>query len=101
MKVDRGKKKLKANRLGENGNLESGKAPAIVRFQSFLSARSVRGNCKESQVKAPVVNALGGGFDLEDVDIAGPIGREVLVNVHDGYAALEDGSFTRVVVTSF
>jgi S-(hydroxymethyl)glutathione dehydrogenase / alcohol dehydrogenase len=32
-------------------------------------------------VKALVVNALGRGFDFEDVDIAGPIGREVLVNV--------------------
>jgi S-(hydroxymethyl)glutathione dehydrogenase/alcohol dehydrogenase len=32
-------------------------------------------------VKALVVNALGRGFDFEDVDIAAPIGREVLVNV--------------------
>lgn len=32
-------------------------------------------------MKALVVNALGRGFDLEDVDIAAPIGREVLVNV--------------------
>jgi len=32
-------------------------------------------------MKALVVNALGGGFDLEDVDIASPIGREVLVDV--------------------
>jgi S-(hydroxymethyl)glutathione dehydrogenase / alcohol dehydrogenase len=32
-------------------------------------------------VKALVVNALGGGFDLEDVQIAAPIGREVLVHV--------------------
>jgi S-(hydroxymethyl)glutathione dehydrogenase/alcohol dehydrogenase len=32
-------------------------------------------------VKALVVNALGRGFDLEDVYIAAPIGREVLVNV--------------------
>jgi hypothetical protein len=30
MKVDRGKKKLKANRFGENGNLEAGKAPTMV-----------------------------------------------------------------------
>ena len=28
-------------------------------------------------MKALVVNALGRGFDLEDVDIAAPIGREV------------------------
>lgn len=32
-------------------------------------------------MKALVVNALGGGFDLEDIDIATPIGREVLVDV--------------------
>jgi S-(hydroxymethyl)glutathione dehydrogenase / alcohol dehydrogenase len=32
-------------------------------------------------VKALVVNALGRGFDCEDVDIAAPVGREVLVNV--------------------
>jgi len=32
-------------------------------------------------VKALVVNALGRGFELEDADIAAPMGREVLVNV--------------------
>jgi S-(hydroxymethyl)glutathione dehydrogenase / alcohol dehydrogenase len=32
-------------------------------------------------MKALVVNALGQGFDLEDVQIATPIGREVLINV--------------------
>jgi S-(hydroxymethyl)glutathione dehydrogenase / alcohol dehydrogenase len=32
-------------------------------------------------MKALVLNALGRGFDFEDVDIATPIGREVLVNV--------------------
>jgi hypothetical protein len=32
-------------------------------------------------MKALVVNAVGGPFDFEDVDIAGPIGREVLVDV--------------------
>jgi S-(hydroxymethyl)glutathione dehydrogenase/alcohol dehydrogenase len=32
-------------------------------------------------MKALVVNALGRGFDLEDVEIAAPIGREVLVDV--------------------
>ena len=32
-------------------------------------------------MKALVINALGRGFDLEDVDIAVPIGREVLVDV--------------------
>jgi S-(hydroxymethyl)glutathione dehydrogenase / alcohol dehydrogenase len=32
-------------------------------------------------MKALVVNALGHGFDLEDVEIAAPIGREVLIDV--------------------
>ena len=32
-------------------------------------------------MKALVVNTLGRGFDLEDVDIAAPIGREVLIDV--------------------
>jgi S-(hydroxymethyl)glutathione dehydrogenase/alcohol dehydrogenase len=32
-------------------------------------------------MKALVVNALGRGFDLEDVEIAAPIGREVLIDV--------------------
>jgi S-(hydroxymethyl)glutathione dehydrogenase / alcohol dehydrogenase len=32
-------------------------------------------------MKALVVNAIGHGFDFEDVDIAAPIGREVLVDV--------------------
>src|SRR6201981_92919 len=33
------------------------------------------------RMKALVVNALGRGFDYEDVQIAQPIGREALVNV--------------------
>jgi NADPH:quinone reductase-like Zn-dependent oxidoreductase len=32
-------------------------------------------------MKALVLNVLGRGFDFEDVDIAAPIGREVLVEV--------------------
>jgi S-(hydroxymethyl)glutathione dehydrogenase/alcohol dehydrogenase len=32
-------------------------------------------------VKALVVNAAGRSFDLEDVDVAAPIGREVLIEV--------------------
>jgi S-(hydroxymethyl)glutathione dehydrogenase/alcohol dehydrogenase len=32
-------------------------------------------------VKALVVNALGGGFDFQDIEIAAPMGREVLVDV--------------------
>jgi len=33
-------------------------------------------------MKALVLNALGPGFDFEDVDIAAPVGHEVLVDVH-------------------
>ena len=32
-------------------------------------------------MRALVVNALGHGFDLEDIDIAAPMGREVLIDV--------------------
>jgi Zn-dependent alcohol dehydrogenase len=32
-------------------------------------------------MKALVLNALGRGFDLDEVDIASPTGREVLVDV--------------------
>ena len=32
-------------------------------------------------MKALVVNALGRGFELEDIDIAAPMGREVLIDV--------------------
>ena len=32
-------------------------------------------------MKALVLNSVGRGFDFEDVEIATPIGREVLVNV--------------------
>jgi S-(hydroxymethyl)glutathione dehydrogenase / alcohol dehydrogenase len=32
-------------------------------------------------MKALVLNAIGRGFDFEDVDIATPIGHEVLVDV--------------------
>ncbi|QEW04510.1 zinc-binding dehydrogenase [Microbacterium lushaniae] len=32
-------------------------------------------------MRAAIVNAFGGGFDIEDIDIARPIGREVLVDV--------------------
>jgi S-(hydroxymethyl)glutathione dehydrogenase/alcohol dehydrogenase len=33
------------------------------------------------QMKALVLNAVGRGFDVEDVDIAAPMGREVLIDV--------------------
>jgi S-(hydroxymethyl)glutathione dehydrogenase / alcohol dehydrogenase len=34
-----------------------------------------------TRMKALETNAVGGGFELEDVDIAAPVGREVLVDV--------------------
>ena len=33
-------------------------------------------------MRALVLNALGRGFDFEEVEIAAPIGRELLVDVH-------------------
>ena len=36
---------------------------------------------KAQQMKALIVNALGRGFDLEEIDIAAPMGREVLIDV--------------------
>jgi hypothetical protein len=36
---------------------------------------------RRSQVKALVLNALGRGFGFENIDIAMPVGREVLVDV--------------------
>src|SRR5580658_6962719 len=44
---------------------DSGKVPSVRR----------------PSMKALVVNAVGGGFDSEEIDIASPIGREVLVDV--------------------
>ena len=32
-------------------------------------------------MKAAVVNAVGGGFSVEEISIAAPIGREVLVDI--------------------
>jgi Zn-dependent alcohol dehydrogenase len=62
-------------------------------------------------MKALVVNGLGRGFDLEDVEIALAKGRMnlddliskriALREVNAGYAALKEGSLNRVVVTSF
>jgi S-(hydroxymethyl)glutathione dehydrogenase / alcohol dehydrogenase len=79
---------------------------------------------KEIHVKALVLNAVGRRFELEEIDIANPTGREVLVDVQGSglchtdllfathefvpvpavlghEAALKDGSLHRVVVTSF
>ena len=57
-------------------------------------------------MKALVLNAVGRGFDFEDVEIAAPLGREVLVEVQASGLChtdllFKDGSLNRVVVTSF
>jgi aldehyde dehydrogenase (NAD+) len=41
-------------------------------------------------VKALVLNALGGGFDFEDVDIAAPVGREALIDVQASHDTEEE-----------
>src|SRR5579871_3870823 len=51
--------------------------PSSCSSARFSTPRSPWG----THVKALVVNALGRGFDLEEVDIAAPMGREVLVDV--------------------
>ena len=45
-------------------------------------------------MKALVLNALGRGFDFEDVDIAAPIAREVLVDVQASGLCYTDLLFT-------
>ena len=59
-------------------------------------------------MKALVINALGRGFDLEDVEIATPIEREALVDVqaagrchtdllrHSRYRSNAGGAVTRL-----
>jgi hypothetical protein len=80
--VERAKKKPKAKRFGENRNLEAGKAPAYGSSPGCLERQvGSRATARRPQVKALVVNTLGRGFDLEDLDMAAAIGREVLVNV--------------------
>ena len=53
-------------------------------------------------MKALVLNTLGRGFDFEDVDIAAPMGREVLVNVQaSGLCHTDLLVATHDIVTSF
>ncbi len=52
-------------------------------------------------MKALVVNALGRGFDFEDVDIAAPIGREVLVNVQSSGLCHTDFLFATQDIVPF
>ena len=52
-------------------------------------------------MKALVVNALGRGFDLEDVDIASPIGREVLIDVRASGLCHTDLLFAANNITPF
>ena len=51
----------------------------VTRGRKKPKAKPIREN--RSTSKALVLNALGRGFDFEDVDIAAPMEREVLVNV--------------------
>jgi S-(hydroxymethyl)glutathione dehydrogenase / alcohol dehydrogenase len=46
-----------------------------------LDGRSVRDERILAAMRALVLNAVGSGFELEDVDIAAPVRREVLVEV--------------------
>src|SRR5258708_15658290 len=45
---------------------------------------------REAQMKALVLNTLGRGFDFEDVDIAAPMGRQLLVNVQASWLCHTD-----------
>jgi D-arabinose 1-dehydrogenase-like Zn-dependent alcohol dehydrogenase len=51
----------------------------VTRGKKKPKAKAIREN--RSTSKALVLDALGRGFDFEDVDIAAPMGREVLINV--------------------
>jgi Zn-dependent alcohol dehydrogenase len=46
-----------------------------------LDERCARDERIFGAMKALVLNAVGRGFDLDDVDISAPMGREVLVDV--------------------
>src|SRR5712692_8369899 len=52
-----------------------------MKTASAVSWQQPTSHERETQMKALVLNTLGRGFDFEDVDIAAPMGREVLVNV--------------------
>jgi aldehyde dehydrogenase (NAD+) len=49
-------------------------------------------------MKALVVNTLGGGFDVEDVHIVAPVGREVLVGGEGHPDGLDAGHFMKPTV---
>src|SRR5216684_2318656 len=52
-----------------------------LRTAAIESERRRPATVRRLHMKALVLKALGRGFDFEDVDIAAPIGREVLVDV--------------------
>ena len=54
---------------------------SLVVILHWPRAEQPLGQAGGGHMKALVLNALGRGFDFEDVDIAAPIGREVLVDV--------------------
>src|SRR4029453_8726001 len=47
----------------------------------FVGGRSAYCQPRESGMKAAVVNEINGRFDVEEISIDGPVGREVLVEV--------------------
>jgi hypothetical protein len=67
-------------RRGDRTILASGKATCPQTASAW--GRTQRpASVGRPDVKALVLNALGGGFDFEDVDIAASIGQEVLVDM--------------------
>jgi Zn-dependent alcohol dehydrogenase len=52
-----------------------------MRSRDSMAAERMAVTVWRSRGKALVLNALGRGFDFEDVDIAMPVGSEVLVDV--------------------
>jgi S-(hydroxymethyl)glutathione dehydrogenase / alcohol dehydrogenase len=75
------KKKPKAKRIREKRPISKpAKRQPMVAVPAALE-RYVGSNVRRARMKALVLTAVGRGFDFEDVDIAAPIGREVLIDV--------------------
>src|SRR5215831_17859071 len=67
---------------GKAARLETGREPVPNSHPGrFGTPGRPEGHRRRPHMKALVLNALGRGFDFEDVDIAAPMGREVLVEV--------------------
>src|SRR5579859_5560763 len=52
-----------------------------MKTASAVSWQQPTSHERKAQMKALVLNTLGRGFDFEEIDVAAPMGREVLVNV--------------------